>query len=236
MNKRTSPRVSARQGKLHSFAESPGIRIKAGFHEPTPMVQVLGSHLFQAVSCKATWILRRRLRGSRFAKMSLADRKAHVQKITTEIANKIEARLIAFGPCYHPRQLQPLRLWDSLKRRAADREFLATFGRTIQSPPNPILNKTEIVIVYLWASCFKFEKGDVVYFRSLSDERQREILSGVLGRAISLDGYRKARRRIGKAKARHGVSLSDARTRQIILGVLSKEISAQACLGSASVN
>jgi hypothetical protein len=236
MNQRATPKVRARQGELHSFTESPGIRIKAGFHKPTPMVQVLGSHLFQAVGCKATWMLQRRLRGSRFAKMSPADRKAHVQKIATEIANKIEARLIAFGPCYHPRQVQPLRLWDSLKRHAADREFLATFGRTIQSPPNPILNKTEIVTVYLWACCFRFENGEVVHFRSLSDERQREILSGVLGRAISLDGYRKARRRIGKAKARRCVSLSDARTWQIISGVLSKEISPQACSGSASVN
>jgi hypothetical protein len=220
MNQRASPKASAMQGGRHSFTESPGIRIEGGFHKPTPMVRVLGSHLFQALSCKATWMLQRRLRGSRFARMNAADRKAHVLKIATEIANKIEARPIAFGPCYHPRQLQALRLWDSLKHRAADRAFLATFGRTIQSPPNPILNKTEIVIVYLWASRFQFHPGDVVHFRCLSDERQREIISGFLGRELSLDGYRKARRRIGKAKARRCARLSNARTRQIISGLL----------------
>ena len=86
--------------------------------------------------------------------------------------------------------------------------------------------------MFLWASCFRFQHGDVVYFRSLSDERQREIISGILRKEISLDGYRKARQRIGKAKARHCVSLSDGRTRQIIAGLLDKEISARARLKS----
>jgi hypothetical protein len=165
-------------------------------------------------------MLQRRLRGTRFAKMSRSEREAHVLKIATEIANKLEARMIASGPCYHPQQPQATRLWDTLKRRAQDRTFLAIFGRTVQSPPNPILNKTEIVIVYLWACRFCFSHDEVVEFRRLSDERQRQIISGILGKKISLDGYRKARRRIGKSKAYNCVSLSDQRARQIISAFL----------------
>jgi hypothetical protein len=161
-------------------------------------------------------MLQRRLRATRFAKMNPNERAVRVQKIATEIANKLEARMIASGPCYHPQRLQATRLWDTLKRRAQDRTFLKTFGRTLQSPPNPILNKTEIVIVYLWTCCFRFSPGETVEFRRLSDERQREIVSAIVGKRISLDGYRKARRRIGKSKAYNCVSLSDGRARQII--------------------
>ncbi len=219
---RRDPRRKAngRHAALDSPPVTPGIRITGGFHKPTPIVRTLGPHLFQALSCKATWMLQRRLRGTRFAKMSPGEREAHVLKIATETANKIEARMIASGPCYHPQQLQATRLWDTLKHRAQDRSFLEIFGRTLQSPPNPILNKTEIVIVYLWACHFRFSPGEVVEFRRLSDARQRQIISGILGKKISLDGYRKARRRIGKGKAYNCVSLSDERAGQIISGFL----------------
>jgi hypothetical protein len=220
MRRHAGGKASARRTTLHSLTLTPGIRIKGGFHKPTPIVRALGPHLFRALSCKATWMLQRRLRGTRFIKMSPSEREAHVLKIATEIANKVEARMIASGPCYHPEQLQALRLWDTLKRRAHDRSFLEIFGRTLQSAPNPILNKTEIVIVYLWACRFRFSGGEVVQFRRLSDERQRQIVSGIVGKKISLDGYRKARRRIGKGKAYNCVSLSDERARQIISGFL----------------
>lgn len=218
MNARVNSAANSMEVDLQSRTESPGIRVEGGFHKPTPMVRILGRHLFEAVSCKATWMLQRRLHERRLAKMNPADRKAHIVRIATEIANKLEARLIAFGPCYHPDQLQPSRLWDSLRRRAKDRKFLSVFGRTLQSPHNPILNKTEVVIVYLWACSFRFQPGEVVQFHALSDERQRQIVSGIVGREISLDGYRKTRRRIGKGKSSNCVSLSDERARQIIAG------------------
>jgi hypothetical protein len=55
-----------------------------------------------------------------------------------------------------------------------------------------------------------------VEFRRLSDERQREIVSAIVGKGISVDGYRKARRRIGKGKSRDCIALSGEATRQII--------------------
>jgi hypothetical protein len=199
-----------------SGAEFPAIQITGTLHEPSAIVSGLAQHLFHALSSKATSMLRRRLCGKRCVNMNPADRKAHILKIATEIATKIEARLIAFGPCYHPEDLVPLRLWDGLKRRAKDRAFLRIFGRTIQSPRNPVLNKTEIVIVYLWACRFCFGQGKSVSFHSLSDERQRQIVSGVLGKRMSLDGYRKARRRIGKSKSRDCIALSGEDARQVI--------------------
>jgi hypothetical protein len=205
-----------RAAETGSRVEFPAIQISGKLREPSAIVSVLAQHLFHALSSKATWMLQRRLRGKRFMKVSPADRKAHVLRIATQVANKIEARIIAFGPCYHPEDLVPIRLWDSLKQRAKDRPPLRIFGRTIQSPRNPVLNKTEIVIVYLWACRFWFGKGKSVRFRSLSDERQRQIVSGVLGKRMSLDGYRKARRRIGKSKSRDCIALSAEDARQII--------------------
>src|SRR5437660_3618289 len=140
-------------------------------------MSALARHIFRAVSYKATRMLQRQLRRRRFSNMNRADRETQVQKMATEIVDKIEARLIAWGPCYHPKQTQPLRLWDSLRHRARDRGFLDAFGHTIQSPSNPILNKTEIVIVYFSTCRFRFQPDDVVDFVSLKDEQQKRIIS-----------------------------------------------------------
>src|SRR6202162_6705714 len=101
MRRHPGGKASARRRALHSLAVTPGIRIEGGFHKPTPIVRALGPHLFQALSCKATWMLQRRLRGTRFAKMSPNEREAPVLKIATEISSKVEARMIASGACHH---------------------------------------------------------------------------------------------------------------------------------------
>ena len=143
---------------------------------------------FDAVSSKLNWMLLRRMRGNgkRLAKMNSREREARVAEIVGELLDKFEARLL-------PRN--PRKLLESLnaRNRENDGKFLETLGRTLQSAPNPILNKTEHAII--------FARVRFPTFRSLSDEEQIKIISFLLNKKwISLDGYRKTRERIGVFK------------------------------------